>query len=411
MSTIRPFKGIRPAENLAASIAALPYDVYSSDEARKVVKANPLSFLKIDRAETLLPEGTDIYSPEVYKTARRTLDAMIENRAFIQDPSACYYIYALTMNGRTQTGLVGCASIDDYTDGVILKHENTLAAKEEDRVRHVDACSAQTGPIFLTYRPCTALRRIIDKVKAGPSLYDFTSDDRIRHQVWKIDNREYIDNISHLFTEIPHLYIADGHHRAASAVRVGQMRRAADPGYSGNEEYNFFLSVLFPSDELRIYDYNRVVTDRNGCTFDSFLDKIKGGFKIRKTGKEACRPERKGGFGLYCEGNWYQLTASPALYSDDPVRGLDVSILQEYILSPVFGISDPKTDPRIRFIGGIRGLKALEEAADESGGFAFSMYPTSLDELLSVADAGMLMPPKSTWFEPKLRSGLFIHRF
>ena len=206
MSTIRPFKGIRPAENLAASIAALPYDVYSSDEARKIVKANPLSFLKIDRAETLLPEGTDIYSPEVYKTARRTLDAMIENRAFIQDPSACYYIYALTMNGRTQTGLVGCASIDDYTDGVILKHENTLAAKEEDRVRHVDACSAQTGPIFLTYRPCTALRRIIDKVKAGPSLYDFTSDDGIRHQVWKIDSREYIDNISQLFTEIPHLY-------------------------------------------------------------------------------------------------------------------------------------------------------------------------------------------------------------
>ena len=411
MSTIRPFKGIRPAENLAASIAALPYDVYSSDEARKVVKANPLSFLKIDRAETLLPEGTDIYSPEVYKTARRTLDAMIENRTFIQDPSACYYIYALTMNGRTQTGLVGCASIDDYTDGVILKHENTLAAKEEDRVRHVDACSAQTGPIFLTYRPCTALRRIIDKVKAGPSLYDFTSDDRIRHQVWKIDNREYIDNISHLFTEIPHLYIADGHHRAASAVRVGQMRRAADPGYSGNEEYNFFLSVLFPSDELRIYDYNRVVTDRNGCTFESFLDKIKGSFKIRKTGKEACRPDQKGEFGLYCEGNWYQLTASPTLYSDVPVKGLDVSVLQEYILSPVFGISDPKTDPRIRFIGGIRGLKALEEAADKSDGFAFSIYPTSMDELLSVADAGMLMPPKSTWFEPKLRSGLFIHRF
>ena len=392
MSTIRPFKGIRPAENLAASIAALPYDVYSSDEARKVVKANPLSFLKIDRAETLLPEGTDIYSPEVYKTARRTLDTMIVDKSFIQD-------------------LVGCASIDDYTDGVILKHENTLTAKEEDRVHHVDACSAQTGPIFLTYRPCAALRRIINEVKADMALYDFTSDDGIRHQVWKIDSREYIDNISRLFTEIPHLYIADGHHRAASAVRVGRMRRAADPGYSGSEEYNFFLSVLFPSDELRIYDYNRVVTDRNGCTFDSFLDKIKGGFKIRKTGKEACRPERKGGFGLYCEGNWYQLTASPALYSDDPVRGLDVSILQEYILSPVFGISDPKTDPRIRFIGGIRGLKALEEAADESGGFAFSMYPTSMDELLSVADAGMLMPPKSTWFEPKLRSGLFIHRF
>ena len=377
MSTIRPFKGIRPAENLAASIAALPYDVYSSDEARKIVKAKPKSIQKIYRAETLMPEGTDIYSPEVYETARRTLDTMIEDKSFIQDPSACFYIYALTMDGRTQTGLVGCASIDDYTDGVILKHENTLAAKEEDRVHHVDACSAQTGPIFLTYRPCAALRRIINEVKADMALYDFTSDDGIRHQVWKIDSREYIDNISQLFTEIPHLYIADGHHRAASAVRVGRMRRAADPGYSGSEEYNFFLSVLFPSDELRIYDYNRVVTDRNGCTFDSFLDKIKGGFKIRKTGKEACRPERKGGFGLYCEGNWYQLTASPALYSDDPVRGLDVSILQEYILSPVFGISDPKTDPRIRFIGGIRGLKALEEAADESGGLQCNAAPAA----------------------------------
>ena len=284
MSTIRPFRGIRPAGDLAASIAALPYDVYSSSEAREIVRDNPLSFLKIDRAETLLPEGTDIYSPEVYQTARRTLDAMIEDGSFIQDNTECYYIYALTMNGRTQTGLVGCASIDDYINGVILKHENTLAAKEADRVHHVDACSAQTGPIFLAYRPCIPLRRIINEVKSRPSLYDFTSDDGVRHQVWKIDGLEYIDNISQLFEKIPHLYIADGHHRAASAVRVGQMRRAADPGCSGNEEYNYFLSVLFPSDELRIYDYNRVVIDRNGCTFDAFLDKIKDGFKIREVG-------------------------------------------------------------------------------------------------------------------------------
>ena len=336
---------------------------------------------------------------------------MIEDGSFIQDNTECYYIYALTMNGRTQTGLVGCASIDDYINGVILKHENTLAAKEADRVHHVDACSAQTGPIFLAYRPCIPLRRIINEVKSRPSLYDFTSDDGVRHQVWKIDGPEYIDNISQLFEKIPHLYIADGHHRAASAVKVGQMRRAADPGCSGNEEYNYFLSVLFPSDELRIYDYNRVVIDRNGCTFDAFLDKIKDGFKIREVGTEAYRPAHKGEFGLYFRKNWYQLTVSPKLISDDPVKGLDVSILQDHILAPVFGINDPKTDPRIRFIGGIRGLKALEEAADESGGFAFSMYPTSMDELLSVADAGMLMPPKSTWFEPKLRSGLFIHRF
>lgn len=411
MSTIRPFKGIRPAAGLAASIAALPYDVYNSSEAREIVRENPLSFLKIDRAETLLPEGTDIYSPEVYQTARHTLDAMISDGSFIQDDTECYYIYALTMNGRTQTGLACCAAIDDYMNGVILKHENTLAAKEEDRVHHVDACSAQTGPIFLAYRPCAALRQIISDVKTAPALYDFTSDDGVRHQVWKIDSREYIDNISQLFGEIPHLYIADGHHRAASAVRVGKMRRAADPGSTGEEEYNYFLSVLFSSDELRIYDYNRVVTDRNGCTFDAFLDKIKSGFKIRKIGTDAYHPAHKGEFGLYFQKNWYQMTASPELISDDPVKGLDVSILQDHILTPVFGITDPKTDPRIRFIGGIRGLGALEAVADASDGIAFSMYPTSMDELLSVADAGMLMPPKSTWFEPKLRSGLFIHRF
>lgn len=411
MSIIRPFKGIRPANGLAATIAALPYDVYSSDEARNIVQANPMSFLKIDRAETLMPEGTDIYSPEVYQTAQRTLDAMIADGSFIQDSADCYYIYALTMDGRTQTGLVGCASIDDYRNGVILKHEKTLAVKEEDRVRHVDACSAQTGPIFLAYRPCEALRQILSEVKTTPVLYDFISDDGVRHQVWKIDSREYIDTVSQLFAKIPHLYIADGHHRAASAVRVGQMRRTADPDFSGNEEYNYFLSVLFPSDELRIYDYNRVVIDRNGCTFDAFLDKIKDGFTIRKIGSDAYHPEQKGVFGLYCQGNWYQLIARPELFSDDPVRRLDVSILQEYILAPLFGINDPKTDPRIRFIGGIRGLEALEQAADEADGMAFSMYPTSMDELLAVADAGMLMPPKSTWFEPKLRSGLFIHRF
>lgn len=411
MSIIRPFKGIRPADELAESIAALPYDVYNSKEAREIVSANPMSFLKIDRAETLLPEGTDIYSPEVYQTARRTLDAMIEDGSFVQDNTACYYIYALTMDGRTQTGLVGCASIDDYVNNVILKHENTLAAKEEDRVRHVDACSAQTGPIFLAYRSYEPLQEIIDEEKSLPALYDFVSDDGIRHQVWKISRQEQVDNISQLFDHIPHLYIADGHHRAASAVRVGLMRRAADPGYSGTEEYNYFLSVLFPSEELCIYDYNRVITDTNGCTFDEFLDKIKDGFQIRKVGLDAYRPQHKGEFGVYCKGCWYQLTASPKLQSDDPVKGLDVSILQDHIIRPVFGIDDPKTDPRIRFIGGIRGLAALEEAADASDGIAFSMYPTSMDELMAVADNGKLMPPKSTWFEPKLRSGLFIHRF
>lgn len=411
MSTIRPFRGIRPAEGLAAEIAALPYDVYSSSEARKIVQSNPMSFLKIDRAETLLPEGTDIYSPEVYRKARQTLDDMIRDGAFVQDEGNRYYIYALTMDGRTQTGLVACASVDDYLDNVILKHENTLAAKEEDRIRHVDACSAQTGPIFLAYRPHRAVREILENIKRSQPLYDFTSDDKIRHQVWIISDKEIIENISHYFSDIPHLYIADGHHRAASAVKVGLQKRAENPGFTGEEEFNYFLSVLFPADELKIYDYNRVVTDMNGCTFDSFLDKIKDGFEVTPLADGPYHPSQKGEFGMYARGSWYRLRTASPINAGDPVRNLDVSVLQERILAPILGITEPKTDSRIHFIGGIRGLKALEEAADSSGGVAFSMYPTSMDELLAVADAGMLMPPKSTWFEPKLRSGLFIHRF
>ncbi|WP_072524507.1 DUF1015 domain-containing protein [Clostridium sp. Marseille-P3244] len=411
MSTIHPFRAIRPACGLASSIAALPYDVYDSVEARSVVQKNPLSFLKIDRAETQLPEGTDMYAPEVYQTARRTLDQMIKEGSFVQDETPCFYVYALTMEGRTQTGLVCCASVDDYLNGIILKHENTLAAKEEDRIRHVDACSAQTGPIFLSYRPDETVRHITDAAKNSAPLYDFVSEDQIRHQVWRIDVAETIDNISQLFKNIPHLYIADGHHRAASAVKAALKRRTEDPGFSGTEEYNYFLSVLFPADELKIYDYNRVVTDKNSYTFDTFLDKIKDGFEITQIGSAPYHPKTKGEIGLYCRKTWYRMKARPVLFSDDPVKSLDVSILQDNVLDPVFGIRDPKTDPRIRFIGGIRGLSALEQAADSSGGMAFAMYPTSMEELLRVADAGMLMPPKSTWFEPKLRSGLFIHRF
>ncbi len=411
MSIIRPFRGIRPKEDLASSIAALPYDVYSSDEARQIVLKNPRSFLKIDRAETQLPEGTNMYSAQVYETARETLDHMIRDGSFIQDRTDCYYIYALTMDGRTQTGLAACASVDDYRNGVILRHENTLEAKEQDRICHIDACSAQTGPIFLTHRPHKGLHHIIERIKTEKPLYDFTSPDGIRHQVWKIDSVEYIEKISQIYAHIPRLYIADGHHRAASAVRVAEARRAADPGFSGTEEYNFFLCVLFPSDELRIYGYDRLVTDKNGYTFASFLDKIRDGFDVTALGDGPYRPTCKGEFGIYSDGIWYQARAQDRLLSDDPVKGLDVSILQDFILGPVLGIQDPKTDPRIRFVGEIKGAHALEQAADISGGIAFSMYPTSMEELLRIADAGRLMPPKSTWFEPKLRSGLFIHRF
>lgn len=411
MSIIHPFRGVLPAADLASSIAALPYDVYDSAEARQITDRNPLSFLKIDRAETQFPEGTDPYSDQVYEKARDTLYQMIADGSFIQDETPCYYIYALTMEGRTQTGIVGCASIDDYENSVILRHENTLEEKELDRFRHIDTCSAQTGPIFLAYRADKRLQEILSEImETETPLFDFTGDDGIRHQVWRIGSPDYIEKISQIFAEIPHLYIADGHHRAASAVKVGLKRRAEDPGFSGREEYNFFLSVLFASDDLKIYDYNRVVIDMNGYTFDEFLDKIKDGFEI--TEKDSpCRPQRKGEIGLYGGGKWYLLRADSRLYPGTPVGDLDVSVLQENILAPVFGITNPKNDPRIRFVGGIRGLKELEREADCAGGAAFAMYPTSMDELLAVADAGMLMPPKSTWFEPKLRSGLFIHLF
>lgn len=411
MSTVRPFRAVRPKKEMASSIAALPYDVYNTAEARQEIAREPLSFLRIDRAETQFPEGTDPYSDIVYEKARELLDGMISDGSFIRDEKPCFYIYALTMDGRTQNGIVGCASIDDYINQVILKHENTLEAKEQDRIRHVDACCAQTGPIFLTYRPRRELKAITDAVRQTPCLYDFTCEDGVRHQVWKIDSDSDIREISRLFSDIPHLYIADGHHRAASAVKAGLRRRAEHPGFSGDEEYNYFLSVLFPSDELHIYDYNRCVLDLNGCTPQIFLDKIKDGFDIGFCGKTQYRPSAKGEFGLYLDGSWYRLRAKDLPCSGDPVKNLDVSVLQDRILDPVLGIRDPKTDPRIRFVGGIRGLSALEENVDQNGGAAFAMYPTSMEELLSVADAGMLMPPKSTWFEPKLRSGLFIHCF
>lgn len=410
MTDIRPFKGIRPSKERAASIAALPYDVYSREEAREITKKNPDSFLKIDRPETQFPVDIDMYSQPVYDKAAQILDSMISDGLFIQDEVPCYYIYALTMQQHTQTGIVGCASIDDYVNNVIRKHENTRADKEQDRIRHVDTLSAQTGPIFLTYRPNLNIKSILKEVCILPALYDFVSDDSIRHQIWRIEEKTLLEKISQIFSSIKQVYIADGHHRAASAVKVGLMRRNAHSDYTGTEEFNYFLSVLFPSDELRIFDYNRVVTDLNDYTFEQLLDMIKDRFDVTEIGNEAYHPQKKGEFGLYGSGTWYRLEAKPCLYSDNPVETLDVSVLQNFILCPLLNIQNPKTDSRIRFIGGIRGLEALRQEADKTGGVAFSMYPTSMDELLAVADAGLLMPPKSTWFEPKLRSGLFIHQ-
>lgn len=410
MAVINPFICIRPRQDLASHIAALPYDVYNRAEACEVVKNNPHSFLKIDRAETAFDDSVDTYDPCVYEKAKELLWGMVSDGEFIEDRASGYYIYALTMDGRTQTGIVACASIDDYQNAVIKKHENTRADKEQDRIRHVDICGAQTGPIFLAYRANAVINAIVAKTKQDAPLYDFVSEDGVGHTVWKIADLEDVETVRRAFSGISEIYIADGHHRAASAVKVGLKRRREHPDYDGTEEFNYFLSVLFPDEELMILDYNRVVRDLNGLDTGAFLARVQEKFVLEKAPVSPYRPEKKGTFGMYLDETWYRLTAKPEILSDDPVEGLDVSVLQNALLAPVLGILDPKTDPRIDFVGGIRGLKELERRVQTDMRVAFSMYPTSIAELFAVADAGRLMPPKSTWFEPKLRSGLFIHR-
>jgi uncharacterized protein (DUF1015 family) len=410
MAVIRPFECVRPAEKVADRVAALPYDVYDSKEARVEVEREPLSFLKIDRAETQFDESVDMYSEQIYKKAHDMLMEAIDDGTFITDKDKAYYVYELTMDGRTQTGIVACASIDDYLNNVIKKHENTRADKELDRINHVDTCSAQTGPIFLAYRANAVISTEVAKAKQEKPVYSFTAVDGIRHQVWKISSKESVEAIENAFAGINQIYIADGHHRAASAVKVGLRRREANPGYTGNEEFNYFLSVLFPDEELMIMPYNRVVKDLNGLSEEEFMAKIKDKFTVSESSTQVA-PSKKGEFGMYLGKKWYTLTAKEEILSSDPVDGLDVAVLQNNVLEPLLGIRDPKIDKRIDFVGGIRGLGELERRCDEDCVLAFSMYATSIGELFAVADAGLLMPPKSTWFEPKLRSGLFIHRF
>lgn len=409
MAVIRPFECVRPEESVADRVAALPYDVYNRKEACREVKREPLSFLRIDRAETQFDDSVDTYAPEVYLKAKELLENAIQDKVFITDTDKAYYIYELTMDGRTQTGIVACASIDDYASNVIKKHENTRADKELDRITHVDTCSAQTGPIFLAYRSNEIINQEVDKAKKEKSLYDFVSEDGIRHQVWKISDEAAVANIQKAFAGISSIYIADGHHRAASAVKVGFKRREANPGYTGQEEFNYFLSVLFPDEQLKILDYNRVIKDLNGYSEEEFISQLKKCFEV-ETSASQVKPAKRGEFGMYLGSRWYRLTAKPEILSEDPVDGLDVSLLQNNVLTPILGIDDPKTDKRIDFVGGIRGIGELERRCSEDCVLAFSMYPTSIQELFAVADAGRLMPPKSTWFEPKLRSGLFIHK-
>lgn len=408
MAQIRPFSCIRPCREKADKIAALPYDVYSREEAKKAVMGSPDSFLNIDRAETQFPDDMDMYDQKVYQKAHDLLWEKVSDGSFIRDEKKNYYIYELTMNGRTQTGIAACASIDDYQNQVIKKHENTRAEKEADRIRHVDICNAQTGPIFLAYRSDEVIKQAVASAVEKEPLYDFVSEDGIRHRVFVMDDETQIQAVRSAFAAMQAVYIADGHHRAASAVKVGLKRRKEHPGYTGEEEFNYFLCVLFPDDELMIMDYNRVVKDLGGLSEEAFLKQAGAIFDIQKiTGKER-RPQHKGSFSMYLGGSWYRCGIKEKDIPKDPVKSLDVSLLQDLLLDPVLGIHNPKTDARIDFVGGIRGLDELERRVEKDCAAAFAMYPTDISELFAVADAGLLMPPKSTWFEPKLRSGLFI---
>lgn len=413
MSIFKPFKAVRPMPAYAEKVAALPYDVMNSAEAREKVKDNPYSFLHVDKAEIDLPESTGLYDDIVYKTAAANLKSLESDQICKQDKTPCFYIYMQTWNGHTQTGIVGCASIDDYINGNIKKHELTRADKETDRIRHVDECNANTGPIFLTYKSNHALTALIsDFTSTHLPIYDFKSEGDVSNKIWVINKEELIAKIESYFAEVDALYIADGHHRCASAAKVGMMRREQNPNYTGDEEFNYFLAVAFPKDELRILDYNRVIADLNGMDKAEFIKKVSDKFVVESVLQiKPYSPDERHTFGMFLDGSWYKLTAKPGTFDEtDPVKSLDVSILQDNLIAPVLGINDPRTDKRIDFVGGIRGLKELETRATTDMVLAFSMFPTSLDELISIADAGALMPPKSTWFEPKLLSGLFIHK-
>lgn len=407
---VKAFKGIRPVEELASKIAALPYDVMNSEEAREMVKGNPHSFLHVDRAEIDLDPSIDVHDKRVYEKARENLDKMISDGEYIQDDHPCLYIYRQIMNGRAQTGLVFCASIDDYINNNIKKHEFTRADKELDRINHVDYCDANTGPIFLTYKEDDVASEVIKAWCKRKPIYDFTSEDGISHIVWVIDNEIIVNEIIALFKDVNAFYIADGHHRSASAVKVGLKRREANPNYTGEEEFNYFLAVAFPDNDLMVMDYNRVVKDTNGLTKEQLIEKLSDKFIITRSETQV-KPSKKHTFGMFIEDEWYLLAAKDGIFDkEDPIDSLDVAILQNNVLTPILGIEDVRTSDRIDFIGGIRGIDELERRVHKDMKIAFSMYPTEVSDIMNVADIGEVMPPKSTWFEPKLRSGLFVHK-
>ncbi|QXE85690.1 DUF1015 family protein [Geomonas nitrogeniifigens] len=410
MAFIKPFKAVRPKKELAEKVAALPYDVMNTEEAIQMAAGNPVSFLHISRPEIDLPREVDVHSEPVYLKGRENLERFLAEGALLQDETERYYVYRQKMGSITQTGLVVCAGVDDYQTGTIKKHELTRADKEEDRVKHIDALNANDEPVFYTYRHDAAITATIDRVTQGTPLYDFTTDDGVSHALWDIADPKLIESLTMSFAAIPTLYVADGHHRSAAASRVRDLRRDANPKHTGSEEYNYFLTVIFPDNEMTIMPYNRVVKDLNGRGVAEYMARVGERFEVTPV-SGAVNPGERHQFGMYLGGKWYELTPrEDSFQENDPVASMDVSILQDNLLSPVLGVRNPRTDQRIHFVGGIRGVEELERVVN-SGEYmvAFSLFPTSIEELMSLADEDKIMPPKSTWFEPKLRSGLFIH--
>jgi uncharacterized protein (DUF1015 family) len=412
MVRIKSFEAIRPRPDLAEKIASRPYDVLNSQEARIEAEGNPYSFLHVVKSEIDLPEDTDIHAPQVYEKAAENLKKMVHEGSLLREKQPALYIYRQTMGEHQQYGLVAVAHIDDYLEGKIRIHELTREVKERDRISHVDVTNANTGPVFLTYPAEANIDRMIASETEKMPIYDFIAPDGIGHTVWHIGNVDTIFGLMQAFSRIPYTYVADGHHRSKSAAMVGEMRRKANPNHTGEEEYNWFLTVLFPHNQLKILDYNRVVKDLNGLSINDFLKKLEAKFQVEKVCcRDSAKPQKPGQFGMYLDKQWYRLEANEnILHTEDPVRSLDVSILQEELLTPFLNIGDPRKDERIDFIGGIRGLAELEKRVDSGEmAVAFALYPTSIEQLMAIADAGAIMPPKSTWFEPKLRSGLLVH--
>ncbi len=413
MASVKPFKGLRPPREIVADLACLPYDVMNSEEAALMAEGKPCSLLHITKAEIDCPAGTDIHSETVYDKAVENFTRFQKKGWLKEDDQPCYYIYAQTMAGRTQYGLVGCASCSDYTNGIIRKHELTRPDKEEDRMVLTRYLNANIEPVFFSYRAVPEIDAIVEEIVNGKeAVYDFVAEDGFGHKFWVIDNESTNRQIEALFsTKVPFTYVADGHHRTAAAARIGLERASSGSFHSGQEEYNFFMAVHFPDNQLQIMDYNRLIKDLNGLSEEEFLDKIRQSFTIEVTGDEICKPAGLHEFGMYLSGKWYRLTARPGTYNDnDPMGVLDVSVLSSLILDPILGIKDLRTSKRIDFVGGIRGLNELKKRVDsEEMKVAFALYPVSMKQLIDIADSGNIMPPKTTWFEPKLRSGLVIH--